>query len=129
MAPIDLRPALYSQCPPVETSRGPARKVYFPLISTKGIEMSSDGIEGMERATGRGRARKVILCATGAYIVYSLPRIILHLLRHVADDAQVVLSREAARMVSRESVEATSRNHVFIEMGETAGGVYVPRIE
>jgi phosphopantothenoylcysteine synthetase/decarboxylase len=95
----------------------------------KGSEMSGDGIEGVERAAGRKRARKVIICATGAYIVYSLPRIIMHFLRHVADDVQVVLSREAARMVSRQSVEATSRNHVFVEMDETGGGVYVPHIE
>jgi phosphopantothenoylcysteine synthetase/decarboxylase len=90
----------------------------------------SGGVIGGEAQSGAGkRARKIILCATGAYIVYSLPRIILHLLRHVADDVQVVLSREAARMVSRQSVEATSRNHVFVEMNETGDGVYVPHIE
>jgi phosphopantothenoylcysteine synthetase/decarboxylase len=77
----------------------------------------------------RKRARKVVLCATGAYVVYSLPRIILHLLNQVADDVQVVLSREAAKMVSRQSVQATSRNHVFVEMDEAADGVYVPHIE
>jgi phosphopantothenoylcysteine synthetase/decarboxylase len=91
--------------------------------------MSRDRTEGEERSGNIKRARRILLCATGAYIVYSLPRIILHLLRHVADDVQVVLSREAARMVSRESVEITSRNHVFVEMNETGDGVYVPHIE
>jgi len=85
--------------------------------------------EGGARSGASKRARRIILCATGAYIVYSLPRIILHLLRHVADDVQVVLSREAATMVSRQSIEATSRNHVFVEMNEAADGVYVPHIE
>ena len=91
--------------------------------------MSGNRTEGEQRSGGGKRARRILLCATGAYIVYSLPRIILHLLHHVADDVQVVLSREAARMVSRESVEVTSRNHVFVEMNETGDGVYVPHIE
>jgi phosphopantothenoylcysteine synthetase/decarboxylase len=91
--------------------------------------MSGNRTESEGRSGGGKRARRILLCATGAYIVYSLPRIILHLLRHVADDVQVVLSREAARMVSRESIEVTSRNHVFVEMNETGDGVYVPHIE
>jgi phosphopantothenoylcysteine synthetase/decarboxylase len=91
--------------------------------------MSGDRTEGEQPPGRTKRARRILLCATGAYIVYSLPRIILHLLRHVADDVQVVLSREAARMVSRQAVEATSRNHVFVEMDETGDGVYVPHIE
>jgi phosphopantothenoylcysteine synthetase/decarboxylase len=92
--------------------------------------MSGGGVAEGDAQSGAGkRARRIIVCATGAYIVYSLPRIIMHLLNHVADDVQVVLSRQAARMVSRQSLEATSRNHVFVEMDESADGVYVPHIE
>ena len=91
--------------------------------------MSREPDEGTERPSGPKRARRIIVCATGAYVVYSLPRVILHMLNHVADDVQVVLSREAAKMVSRQSLQATSRNHVFVEMDEAADGVYVPHIE
>src|SRR5262245_7550190 len=75
------------------------------------------------------RARRVLLCASGAYVVYGLPRIILQLLRHFADDVQVVLSRAAATMVSTYAVEVASRNKVFIEMDDRGDGVYVPHIE
>jgi phosphopantothenoylcysteine decarboxylase/phosphopantothenate--cysteine ligase len=75
------------------------------------------------------RARRLLLCATGAYISYGLPRIILHLLRHVADDVQVALSRDAAKIVSPYAVEVASRNHVFVEMDDCGDGVYVPHIE
>ncbi len=91
--------------------------------------MGGDQNDGEERSGGRKRARRILLCATGAYVAYSLPRIILHLLLHVADDVQVVLSRSAAKMVSLQSVEATSRNHVFVEIDESGDGVYVPHIE
>jgi phosphopantothenoylcysteine decarboxylase/phosphopantothenate--cysteine ligase len=91
--------------------------------------MSGERNEGEGRSGARKRARRILLCATGAYIVYSLPRIIMHLLHHVADDVQVVLSREASKMVSRQSVEATSRNHVFVDTNETADGIFVPHIE
>jgi phosphopantothenoylcysteine synthetase/decarboxylase len=91
--------------------------------------MSGDRTDGEEAPGARKRARRIVLCATGAYIVYSLPRIILHLLRHVADDVRVVLSRSAAKMVSMQSVEVTSRNHVFVEIDESSDGVYVPHIE
>ena len=91
--------------------------------------MSRELAEGTERPGGPKRARRIIVCATGAYVVYSLPRIILHMLHHVADDVQVVLSRQAAKMVSRQSLQATSRNHVFVEMDEAADGIYVPHIE
>jgi phosphopantothenoylcysteine decarboxylase/phosphopantothenate--cysteine ligase len=77
----------------------------------------------------RKRAQRLLLCASGAYIVYSLPRIILHLLHHFADDVQVVLSRAAATMVSPYAVEVASRNRVFIDMQDIGGGVYVPHIE
>jgi phosphopantothenoylcysteine synthetase/decarboxylase len=106
--------------------RSGGQPAFVPTIA-KGFEMSGEG--GEARSGSGKRARKIIVCATGAYVVYSLPRIILHLLNHVADDVQVVLSKEAAKMVSRQSVEATSRNHVFVEMNETADGVYVPHIE
>jgi len=79
---------------------------------------------------GRGkRARRMLLCASGAYICYGLPRIILHLLRHFADDVQVVLSRSAAKMVSAYALEVASRNKVFVEMDDCGDGVYVPHIE
>jgi phosphopantothenoylcysteine decarboxylase len=91
--------------------------------------MSGDRTDGEEALGGRKRARRIVLCATGAYIVYSLPRIILHLLRHVTDDVRVVLSRSAAKMVSLQSVEVTSRNHVFVEIDESSDGVHVPHIE
>jgi len=82
-----------------------------------------------EDSTSRKRARRLLLCATGAYVVYGLPRIILHLLRHFADDVQVVLSRAAAKMVSPYAVEVASRNRVFIEMEDSGDDVYVPHIE
>ena len=43
------------------------------------------------------RARRILLCATGGYQCYALPGFILTLLRHVADDVQVVLSRASSR--------------------------------
>jgi phosphopantothenoylcysteine decarboxylase/phosphopantothenate--cysteine ligase len=75
------------------------------------------------------RARKVLLCATGAYHAYSLPRFILQLLHHFADDVQVVLSRAASNMVSPYAVEVASRHKVFVEMDDTGEGVFVPHIE
>jgi phosphopantothenoylcysteine synthetase/decarboxylase len=81
------------------------------------------------RKTRGKRARRVLVCASGGYIVYSLPRIILHLLHHFADNVQVVLSRAAAKLVSPYAVEVASRNRVFIEMDDSGDGVYVPHIE
>ena len=75
------------------------------------------------------RARRILLCACGGYIVYSLPRIVLQLVHHFADDVQVVLSRAASKLVSPHAVEVASRNKVFIEMEDTGGGIYVPHIE
>jgi phosphopantothenoylcysteine decarboxylase/phosphopantothenate--cysteine ligase len=75
------------------------------------------------------RARRILLCACGGYIVYSLPRIVLQLVHHFADDVQVVLSRAAAKLVAPHSVEVASRNKVFVEMEDTGGGIYVPHIE
>jgi phosphopantothenoylcysteine synthetase/decarboxylase len=84
---------------------------------------------GDDRLKARKRARKILLCATGAYVAYGLPRIVLQMIRHIADDVQVVLSRTASKMVSRYSVEVASRNPVFVEGEDSAGGVYVPHIE
>lgn len=75
------------------------------------------------------RAKRILLCATGGYACYALPGLILHLLRHFADDVQVVLSRAAAAMVQKYAVEVASRNPVFVEMDDHAGDVWVPHIE
>ena len=75
------------------------------------------------------RARRVLLCAGGAYAAYSLPGFVLHLLRHFADDVRVVLSRSAAKFVSAYAVEVASRNRVFVEMDDRSEDVYVPHIE
>lgn len=81
------------------------------------------------RVTKARRARRLLLCATGGYQCYALPGFILSLLRHFADDVQVVLSRAAAKLVSRVAVEAASRHPVFIEMEDTSPDVFVPHIE
>jgi phosphopantothenoylcysteine decarboxylase/phosphopantothenate--cysteine ligase len=75
------------------------------------------------------RARRVLVCASGGYLCYSLPGFVLSLLRHFADDVQVVLSRAAARLVSATAVEAAARHPVFVEMEDTGDGVFVPHIE
>ena len=79
--------------------------------------------------TVRRRARRVLLCATGGYQCYALPGFVLSLLRHFADDVQVVLSRAAAGMVSRKAVEVATRHPVFVEMDDTSSDVFVPHIE
>ena len=71
----------------------------------------------------------MLVCAGGAYVAYSLPGFVLHLLRHFADDVQVVLSRAAAKMVSAYAVEMASRHRVFVEMDERDDDVFVPHIE
>jgi phosphopantothenoylcysteine synthetase/decarboxylase len=75
------------------------------------------------------RGRRVLLCATGAYICYGLPRFVLHLLHKFADDVQVVLSRSATKMVSPYALEVATRNRVFVEVDDRGDGVYVPHIE
>jgi phosphopantothenoylcysteine decarboxylase/phosphopantothenate--cysteine ligase len=75
------------------------------------------------------RAGKVLLCAAGGFQAYSLPGFVLALLKYVADDVQVVLSRAASQMVSRYAVEVASRHPVFVEMSDIGDGVYVPHIE
>lgn len=77
----------------------------------------------------RARARRVLLCATGGFQCYTLPGFVLSLLKHAADDVQVVLSRAAERLVSRVAVEAASRHPVFVEMEDQGEGVFVPHIE
>jgi phosphopantothenoylcysteine synthetase/decarboxylase len=75
------------------------------------------------------RARRLVLCASGGYQCYSLPGFVLTLLRHVADDVQVVLSRAAARLVTPYAVEVASRHPVYTEMDDTGPDVFVPHIE
>ncbi|MEO8033321.1 MAG: flavoprotein [Acidobacteriota bacterium] len=75
------------------------------------------------------RSRRILLCATGAFECYALPGFILALLRHCADDVQVVLSRAAAELTSKSVVEVASRNPVFVDTGERHDGIYVPHIE
>ena len=79
--------------------------------------------------SGERRARRLLLCATGGFQCYTLPGFVLSLLKHVADDVQVVLSRAAARLVSPVAVEAASRHPVFVEMEDQGEGVFVPHIE
>ena len=71
----------------------------------------------------------MLLCATGGYQCYALPGFILALLRHFADDVQVVLSKPAARLVSVLAVQAASRHPVYTEMEDTGPDVFVPHIE
>jgi phosphopantothenoylcysteine decarboxylase/phosphopantothenate--cysteine ligase len=65
----------------------------------------------------RPRARRLVLCATGAYQVFTLPGFVLALLRHAADDVRVVLSASAARLVSVAAVEAASHHPVLVGGG------------
>jgi phosphopantothenoylcysteine decarboxylase/phosphopantothenate--cysteine ligase len=71
----------------------------------------------------------MLLCAAGGYQCHALPAFVLALLRHFADDVQVVLSRAAAKLVAPLAVEVASRHPVFIEMEDQAEGVFVPHIE
>src|SRR6266850_3659750 len=81
-----------------------------------------------QQKTGK-RARRVLVCASGGFACYALPGFVLHLLRHFADDVQVVLSRAAAAMVQKYAVEVVTRNTVFVEMTDQSGDVFVPHIE
>ena len=82
-----------------------------------------------EPAPAGRRAGRLLLCATGGYQCYALPGFILALLRHVADDVQVVLSAPAARLVSRLAVEVASRHQVYVGMEDSGPDVFVPHIE
>lgn len=75
------------------------------------------------------RVRKLLLCVCGGYQAHTVPGFIVQLLRHFADDVQVVLSRSAATLVARDAVEVASRNPVFVEMNDRGAGIYVPHIE
>lgn len=75
------------------------------------------------------RARRMLLCASGGYQCHTLPGFVLALLRHFADDVQVVLSRAAAKLVAPLAVEVASRHPVFVEMEDQGEGVFVPHIE
>jgi phosphopantothenoylcysteine synthetase/decarboxylase len=75
------------------------------------------------------KANRILLCASGGYQSYALPGFVMALLRHAAQDVQVVLSRAAARLVSPYAVEVASRHPVFVEMEDTGPDVFVPHIE
>ena len=77
----------------------------------------------------RPRARRVLLCATGSFQCYTLPGFVLSLLKHFADDVQVILSRAASRLVAPLAVAAASRHPVFVEMEDQGPDVFVPHIE
>ncbi|HXG59131.1 MAG TPA: flavoprotein [Thermoanaerobaculia bacterium] len=75
------------------------------------------------------RLKRLLLCVSGGFQAYSVPGFVLSLLKHVADDVRVVLSRPASRMTSRYAVEVASRHPVFVELDDVGDGVYVPHIE
>lgn len=83
----------------------------------------------MTERTSTRRARRILLCAAGGYQCYALPGFILALLRHFADDVQAVLSRPAAKLVSKLAVEVASRHQVYVDIDETGPDVFVPHIE
>ncbi len=75
------------------------------------------------------RAGRLLLCSAGGYQVFNLPALILSLLKHFADDVQVVLSPLAAKMTSVYAVEVASRHPVYIDLDDRTTDVYVPHIE
>lgn len=75
------------------------------------------------------RAKRLLLCAAGGYQVYALPNFILSLLRHFADDVQVVLSPAAAKMTSKYAIEVASRHPVYTEIDDRGPDIWVPHIE
>lgn len=75
------------------------------------------------------RANKLLLCVCGGYHAYTIPNFVIALLRHFADDVQVVLSRAGEKLVSRDSIEIASRNQVFVDMFDRSDDIYVPHIE
>jgi phosphopantothenoylcysteine synthetase/decarboxylase len=81
------------------------------------------------KSTSTKRTRRLLLCVCGGYQAHTVPAFIVSLLRHFADDVQVVLSRSAATLVAKDAVEVASRNPVFMDMADRAGGIYVPHIE
>jgi phosphopantothenoylcysteine decarboxylase len=85
--------------------------------------------EGMAAEKAPRRAGRLLLCATGGWQCHTLPAFVLSLLRHVADDVQVVMSRAATRLVSPYAVEVASRHRVYVEMEDTGPEAFVPHIE
>ena len=83
----------------------------------------------MKSDDSQRRARKVLLCASGGFQAYALPGFVLALLRHFADDVQVVVSHAAAKIVSTYALEVVSRHRVFTDMNDIGGGIFVPHIE
>lgn len=75
------------------------------------------------------RAKRILLCASGGFQVYGLPGFVLALLKHVADDVQVVLSRSAAKLTSRYAIEVASRHKVYVELDDHGPEAWVPHIE
>jgi phosphopantothenoylcysteine synthetase/decarboxylase len=75
------------------------------------------------------RIPRLLLCATGGYECAMLPAFVLSLLRHCADDVQVVLTRAAEKIASRYAIEVASRHAVFVDMTDARDGVFVPHIE
>jgi phosphopantothenoylcysteine decarboxylase/phosphopantothenate--cysteine ligase len=75
------------------------------------------------------RIKRVLLCVGGGFQAYAIPGFVLSLLKHVADDVQVVLSRTAAKLTSAYAIEVASRHAVFTEVSDSAEGIYVPHIE
>lgn len=71
----------------------------------------------------------MLLCAAGGYQAYALPHLILALLKHFADDVQVVLSAAAEKMTSKYAIEVASRHPVFVEIDDHTSDVWVPHIE
>lgn len=83
----------------------------------------------MAPADSTTRSRRLLLCVSGGFQAYATPGIVLALLRHVADDVQVVLSRSAARLVQPYAVEVVSRHPAYVELEDTGPDVFVPHIE
>jgi phosphopantothenoylcysteine synthetase/decarboxylase len=75
------------------------------------------------------RVPRLLLCAAGGYECSSLPAFILALLRHCADDVQVVMTHAAEKLASRYAIEVASRHFVFVDMNDRAEGIFVPHIE
>jgi phosphopantothenoylcysteine synthetase/decarboxylase len=83
----------------------------------------------MTQVPGPTKARRLLLCVSGGFQAYAIPGFVLSLLRHVADDVQVVLSRAAAKMVQPYAVEVASRHPVYVELDDCGPDTYVPHIE
>ena len=75
------------------------------------------------------RAKRLLLCGAGGYQSFMLPAFVMSLLRHFADDVQVVLSKAASKLVSVYAVEAASRHKVYVDLDDQGPEVFVPHIE